>query len=65
MPEGNFLTIGNQTWKLLQYHFHSPSENALAGKLSSMELHLVHSNVDTGQTLRTAVSTPSLCVPID
>lgn len=48
MPEGNFLTIGSEKWKLLQYHFHSPSENALAGKLSSMELHLVHSNVDTG-----------------
>jgi len=29
MPKDNILTIGDQKWQLLQYHFHSPSEHAL------------------------------------
>lgn len=39
---GNFLEIGGKRYDLLQYHFHSPSENALEGRLYDLEMHLVH-----------------------
>jgi len=48
VAEGNIMSIGNERWQLLQYHFHTPSEHALRGRLASMEIHFVHSNVDTG-----------------
>lgn len=31
-------------YELVQYHFHSPSEHAIDGKLYDMEMHLVHKN---------------------
>ncbi len=36
------LTLGEETFNLLQYHFHSPSENTVDGKHYAMEMHLVH-----------------------
>ncbi len=42
--EGSHLKIGDQTYQLLQFHFHSPSEHTLNGKSFDMELHLVHRN---------------------
>jgi Eukaryotic-type carbonic anhydrase len=49
MPDGNLLTTADgQQWRLLQFHFHTPSENALDGRHSPMEAHLVHQNVKTG-----------------
>lgn len=42
VPEGSTLTFDGKTYHLLQYHFHNPSEHAIRGKLSDMELHLVH-----------------------
>lgn len=36
------LTIGNDSYALVQYHFHDPSEHTVNGKHSPMEMHLVH-----------------------
>jgi carbonic anhydrase len=36
------LTIGNDTYALVQYHFHNPSEHTMKGKHAPMEMHLVH-----------------------
>lgn len=36
------MTIGDQNFKLLQFHFHHPSEHLLAGKAQPMEVHFVH-----------------------
>ncbi|MDH4128114.1 MAG: carbonic anhydrase family protein [Spirochaetota bacterium] len=47
-PEGSTLAIGNKTYKLLQFHFHTKSEHAVNGKLYELEMHLVHKN-DNGQ----------------
>lgn len=43
----NTLTAGDETWTLLQYHFHSPSEHTIGGRYADMEIHLVHQNMKT------------------
>ncbi len=41
---GNTLTLNDQTYELVQFHFHAPSEHLIENKSSAMELHLVHKN---------------------
>lgn len=41
---GNTLTVNNQTYELVQFHFHAPSEHRINNKSSAMEMHLVHKN---------------------
>ena len=41
---GNTLSIGNSVYRLVQYHFHAPSEHTLNGKVYDLEVHLVHQN---------------------
>ncbi len=41
---GSSLTVDGQTYELLQFHFHAPSEHTVKGKFYDMELHLVHKN---------------------
>lgn len=36
--------LDNDTFKLKQYHFHSPSENLINGKSYPLEAHFVHAN---------------------
>ncbi|MBM3532237.1 MAG: carbonate dehydratase [Alphaproteobacteria bacterium] len=43
-PAGSQAQIAGQTFELLQYHFHHPSEHVLAGQRFQLELHLVHRN---------------------
>ncbi|MBW6516984.1 MAG: carbonic anhydrase family protein [ANME-2 cluster archaeon] len=44
--EGSSIEVENNTYQLLQLHFHSLSENTIMGEYSDMEMHLVHqSNV--------------------
>lgn len=45
---GNFLEIGPDRYQLLQFHFHTPSEEAIGGKRFAMDIHLVHRN-EAGQ----------------
>ena len=40
--EGSTLTRGDTTYKLLQVHFHRPSEHLINGKPFPMEAHFVH-----------------------
>lgn len=42
VPTTGTLTFEGTPYRLLQYHFHNPSEHAINGELSDMELHLVH-----------------------
>ncbi|KHD06083.1 hypothetical protein PN36_17115 [Candidatus Thiomargarita nelsonii] len=39
------LKIGENAYQLLQFHFHSPSEEAINGKRTDMVIHLVHQNI--------------------
>jgi carbonic anhydrase len=36
------LTVGDTRYELVQFHFHVPSEHAVHGKRSPMEMHFVH-----------------------
>lgn len=44
VPAGNTLEVGGQTYELLQFHFHLPSEEAVHGHRYPMVAHLVHKN---------------------
>ena len=41
---GGTLTVGKDSYTLLQYHFHHPSEHLIGGKSFPMEVHFVHRN---------------------
>ncbi|PIE44842.1 MAG: carbonic anhydrase [Gammaproteobacteria bacterium] len=43
---GSTLFIGNESFELKQFHFHSPSENHINGKSYPFESHFVHVNKD-------------------
>jgi carbonic anhydrase len=45
--EGSSLTLGDVKYKLLQFHFHRPSEHMIEGKNFPMETHFVH-RADSG-----------------
>ena len=39
---GSTLTIGSKKYRLLQFHFHTPSEHLQSGRSFPLEAHLVH-----------------------
>lgn len=45
---GSTVNIDGETYELIQFHFHTPSEHQIAGEAAPMELHLVHQN-DAGE----------------
>lgn len=44
LPAGSQLKVGEQTYELLQFHFHTPSEETIKGKHLPMVAHFVHKN---------------------
>jgi carbonic anhydrase len=48
--KANRLLFGDKEYKLLQFHFHTPSEEAINGKRYPLVAHFVHQN-DDGQIL--------------
>ncbi|OWQ47665.1 carbonate dehydratase [Roseateles noduli] len=44
LPAGNTLDVGGQSYELLQFHFHTPSEEHINGKSLPMVAHFVHKN---------------------
>jgi carbonic anhydrase len=51
---GGSMEVDGMTFRLLQYHFHAPSENHIKGKSFPMEAHLVHAN-DKGELAVVAI----------
>jgi carbonic anhydrase len=47
VAEGSVLEVKGEPFKLVQYHFHSPSEHTLNGQHFPMEIHFVHTT-DSG-----------------
>ena len=41
---GSGITVGDERFELLQFHFHTPSEHSVGGKRAAMEMHFVHKN---------------------
>lgn len=41
---GNTLEIGDESFALVQFHLHSPSEHRVEGRSFSLEAHFVHQN---------------------
>lgn len=44
--EGGHAIIDGESWTLLQFHFHTPSEHAIDGARAPMEVHFVHQHAD-------------------
>lgn len=44
--DGGSLTVGSDTYRLVQFHFHHPSEHRIDGKAFAMEVHFVHTIAD-------------------
>lgn len=42
VDHGSSLTVGNDHYQLVQFHFHKPSEEAIEGRHYAMVAHLVH-----------------------
>ncbi|GAB2727804.1 carbonic anhydrase family protein [Nocardia thraciensis] len=38
------ILVGGQRFRLVQFHFHAPSEHTVDGRGTAMEVHLVHRN---------------------
>ncbi|MCG6552974.1 MAG: carbonic anhydrase [Candidatus Magnetominusculus sp. LBB02] len=45
---GSTISINGQSYQLLQFHFHHPSEHTVSGEEYPMEVHFVHKN-DKGE----------------
>lgn len=45
-PGGSELSVGDASFELLQFHFHAPSENTVAGEHFPLEAHLVHASAE-------------------
>ncbi len=41
---GSAIRVGQDTYQLLQFHVHAPSEHTVNGQFAAAELHLVHRN---------------------
>jgi carbonic anhydrase len=51
---GSYIVAGGVRYELQQFHFHHPSEEAVKGKLTDMDVHLVHKSAD-GKTAVIAI----------
>jgi len=43
---GSYIVAGGVRYNLEQFHFHHPSEEAVNGKLTDMDIHLLHRSAD-------------------
>jgi len=43
---GSYIVAGGVRYELIEYSFHHPSESTVKGKLSDMEIHLLHRSAD-------------------
>lgn len=48
---GSYIIAGGVRYDLVQFHFHHPSEEAVKGKLSDIDVHLLHKSADGKQAV--------------
>jgi carbonic anhydrase len=46
VDRGSYIVAGGVRYELVAFHFHHPSEEPVKGKLSDMEVHLMHRSAD-------------------
>jgi carbonic anhydrase len=46
LPEAGGIEIGGAWYSLVQFHFHTPSEETIDGTAYPMEMHFVHKDVE-------------------
>src|SRR6516165_7682774 len=46
MPAGSTITVADHSYALLQFHFHTPSEETIRGKHHALVAHFVHKDAD-------------------
>jgi carbonic anhydrase len=46
VPPGQTLRVGDHSYELVQFHFHTPSEEHVEGKASAMVAHFVHRDAE-------------------
>lgn len=46
VPAGQSITIGKDSYQLVQFHFHTPSEYHINSKTYPLEIHFVHKNAE-------------------
>jgi carbonic anhydrase len=46
VPAGSSITVGDHAYALQQFHFHTPSEEAVQGKHAALVAHFVHKDAD-------------------
>lgn len=46
VPKGQTLRVGDRAYELVQFHFHTPSEERVNGKPSAMVAHFVHRDAE-------------------
>jgi carbonic anhydrase len=46
VPPGQTLRVGDHRYELVQFHFHTPSEEHVDGKASAMVVHFVHRDAE-------------------
>ena len=44
--DGGSITVNDERFDLVQFHFHAPAEHKLEGATHALEIHLVHQNDD-------------------
>lgn len=44
----NQITIDGKVFQLIEFHFHRPAEESVAGDIAPISVHLVHKSVDPG-----------------
>ena len=52
VPAGSTMSLGDDAYELVQFHFHGPSEHLVAGRHSPMEVHFVHKKQSGGARRR-------------
>lgn len=63
VPPGQSLRLGEKTYELVQFHFHTPSEEHVNGKASAMVAHFVHRDAEGKLAVVAALIEPGKANP--
>lgn len=62
--QGSSIRLDGESYQLLQFHFHTPSEHTIAGKAAPIELHLVHGNAQNQLAVVSVMIEPGETHPV-